>query len=105
MFGFCCSLHICKDKDCFITLNIDGDFGYITVCNKERVKIEGVGSVRFKLHTDDIKTLRRVNYEPKCSANIILWRDLASRGYSYRGQGDWCKVYKQDKLILQGKKN
>ncbi|GAV79935.1 hypothetical protein CFOL_v3_23397, partial [Cephalotus follicularis] len=56
------SMHICKDKDCFITLNVDRDFGCITVGNKERLKIESVGSACFKLHTGDVKTLHHVRY-------------------------------------------
>ncbi|GJY68782.1 hypothetical protein Tco_0471764 [Tanacetum coccineum] len=44
------SSHICNDRAMFETLNDNGQFGEIKVGSKHMMKIEGVGSVRFKLH-------------------------------------------------------
>ena len=39
------SMHVCKDENSFDTLHSHGNYGYITVGNNEKLKVEGVGSV------------------------------------------------------------
>ena len=87
-------MRICKERDCFESLKEDGEFGYVNAVNKERVKIEGVGSVRFKLHACSTKILEKVCYVSGCSENKISLGELSSRGYTYVGQGNSCKVFK-----------
>ncbi|XP_031275355.1 uncharacterized protein LOC116133811 [Pistacia vera] len=107
------SMHVCNDKDCFVELKEDKKYGNIVVGNNEKLKIKGVGSVHLKLHSGIVKKLRHgivkklrhVRYVPCCSHNLIPLGELASCGYTYFGQRDGCEVYKDDVLILQGKRN
>ncbi|XP_031261343.1 uncharacterized protein LOC116119546 [Pistacia vera] len=99
------SIHVCNDKDCFVELKENKNYGNIVVGNNKKVKIEGVDSVHLKLHNGVVKKLRHVRYVPSCSHNLVSLSELASHGYTYIGQRDGCEVYKDDVLILQGKRN
>ncbi|GKC63170.1 hypothetical protein Tco_1095768 [Tanacetum coccineum] len=68
------------------------------------MKIEGVGSVRFKLHDGSLKTALNVKYVPGAARNILSRGALTSRGYRYVGRKDTCKVYKRDQLVIRGRK-
>ncbi|GJY92159.1 hypothetical protein Tco_0507941 [Tanacetum coccineum] len=68
------------------------------------MKIEGVGSVRFKLHDGSVKTALNVKYVPGAARNILLLGVLTSRGYRYVGRKDTCKVYKRDQLVIRERK-
>lgn len=98
------SVHICKDQAMFDTLRTEGNFGDIKVGNEQKLKIEGVGSVRFKLHDGTVKTALNVKYVPGATANLLSLGVLTSRGYRYVGRRQTCKVYKGKRLILQGRK-
>lgn len=99
------SVHICKDKALFSTLHTKGNFGNITVGNKEKLKVEGVGSVRLKLHNGVVQTFQNVRHVPAASVNLISLGELTSQGYRYFGVDKLCKVYKGNRLILQGEKD
>ncbi|GJV31513.1 hypothetical protein Tco_1391913 [Tanacetum coccineum] len=98
------SSHIYNDRAMFETLNGNGQFGEIKVGSKHTMKIEGVGSVRFKLHNGSVKTALNVKYVPGAARNILLLGALTSRGYRYVGRKDTCKVYKTDQLVIRGRK-
>ncbi|GJX27672.1 retrovirus-related pol polyprotein from transposon TNT 1-94 [Tanacetum coccineum] len=98
------SSHICNDRAMFKTLNGKGQFGEIKMGSKQMMKIEGVGSVRFKLHDGSVKTTLNVKYVPGAARNILSLGVLKSRGYRYVGRKDTCKVYKRDQLVIQGQK-
>ncbi|GJU60797.1 retrovirus-related pol polyprotein from transposon TNT 1-94 [Tanacetum coccineum] len=98
------SSHICNDRAMFETLNDKGQFGEIKVGSKQMMKIEGVGSVRFKLHDGSVKTALNVKYVPGAARNILSLGVLTSRGYRYVGRKDTCKVYKRDQLVIRGRK-
>ncbi|GJS75769.1 retrovirus-related pol polyprotein from transposon TNT 1-94 [Tanacetum coccineum] len=98
------SSHICNDRAMFETLNGKGQFGEIKVGSKQMMKIEGVGSVRFKLHDGSVKTALNVKYVPGAARNILSLGVLTSRGYRYVGRKDTCKVYKRDQLVIRGRK-
>ncbi|GJY60807.1 retrovirus-related pol polyprotein from transposon TNT 1-94 [Tanacetum coccineum] len=98
------SAHICNDRAMFETLNDKGQFGEIKVGSKQMMKIEGVGSVRFKLHDGSVKTALNVKYVPGAARNILSLGVLTSRGYRYVGRKDTCKVYKRDQLVIRGRK-
>lgn len=99
------SVHICNDRAMFETLNGKGQFGEIKVGNKEKMKVEGVGRVHFKLHDGSVRTALNVKYIPGATTNILSLGVLTSRGYRYVGRKDTCKVYKGDRLVLRGRKN
>ena len=90
------SMHICKERDCFESLKEDGEFGYVNAVNKERVKIEGIGSFRFKLHDGSTKILKKVCYVPSYSENIISLGELSLRRYTYVDQENSCEVFKEE---------
>ncbi|KAJ8426843.1 hypothetical protein Cgig2_025248 [Carnegiea gigantea] len=88
------SIHICKDKNSFDTLHSHGNYGYITVDNNEKLKVEGVGSVHLKLHNDVVRTFHNVKHVPSASVSLISLGKLTSYGYKYVGVRTWCKMYK-----------
>nr|GEV15793.1 retrovirus-related Pol polyprotein from transposon TNT 1-94 [Tanacetum cinerariifolium] len=90
------NVHICNGRAMFETLNEKGQFGEIKVGSKQMMKIEGVGSVHFKLHDGTVKTNLNVKYVPGAARNILSLGVLTSRGYRYVGRKDTCKVYKRD---------
>lgn len=99
------SVHICKDRVMFDTMCIEEQLGEIKVGNNENMKIEGVGSVRFKLHDGSVRTALNVKYVPNATTNVLSLGVLTSRGYRYVGRRQMCKVYKGKRLILQGRKS
>ena len=50
VMDFAVSKHNCRDREMFDTLKIDGEFGYFKLGNGGKMKVEGIGSVRIKLH-------------------------------------------------------
>ncbi|GKB27720.1 hypothetical protein Tco_0867121 [Tanacetum coccineum] len=66
------------------------------------IKIEGVGSVRFKLHDGSVKPALNVKYVLGAARNILSLGVLTSCGYHYVGRKDTCKVYKRDQLVIRG---
>nr|GEW49223.1 retrovirus-related Pol polyprotein from transposon TNT 1-94 [Tanacetum cinerariifolium] len=96
------SSHICNDRAMFETLNDKVQFGEIKVASKQMMKIEGVGSVRFKLHDRSVKNALNVKYVPGAAGNILSLGVLTSRMYRYIGRKDICMVYKRDQLVIRG---
>ena len=80
------------------------EFDYVHTASKQKLKIEGGGRIRLKLHNGVVKTLTDVKFVPTAKANIISLGELASRGYKYVGDEDFCKVFRGDSLVLQGRK-
>ncbi|XP_020243650.1 uncharacterized protein LOC109821904 [Asparagus officinalis] len=88
------SIHVCNNKNYFNTLKTDEEFDDVVIGNNEKMKVEGVGSVRLKLHTGKVGILHHMRYVPTCGANLISLGEMASRGYKYVGEGEWCNVYR-----------
>ncbi|XP_020243562.1 uncharacterized protein LOC109821817 [Asparagus officinalis] len=99
------SMHVCNNKYYFNTLKTNKEFDDVIVGNNKKIKIEGVESVRLKLHTGKVGIFYHVRYVPSGGANLISLCEMASRGYKYVSEGEWCKAYRDDDLILQGRKN
>ena len=77
-----------------------GDYDYILVGNNEKLKVEGVGSVRLKLQNGVVIIFHNVMHIPSASVNLISLGELASHGYKHVGVCKWCKVYKGNRMIL-----
>lgn len=92
MFDYATELHICKDQDMFDNLQV-GRFASINMGNNSKMKVEGIGRVRLKLHEDKVKILPDVLYVPDSRVNIISLRELASEGYKDIGVRKFCKVW------------
>lgn len=99
------SEHICRDRAMFNTLKTNEEFGHFKLGNGEKMKVEGIGSVRMKLHDGAIRTFQNVRFVPSAVANIISLGEMASQGYKYVGSKWGCKVYKGRRLVLRGQKS
>ena len=56
------SMHIGKDKYSFDALHSHGEYGYITKGNKDKLKLEGIGSVHLKLKNSVVRTFYNVRH-------------------------------------------
>ena len=95
-------VHVCKDQAMFTTLQKDGDFGCINMRKKLKLKVEGIGRVRLKLHSGKVRNIPNVRCVSTTNVNIISLGKMTSHGYKYVGIGKTCKGYKENRLILQG---
>ena len=88
------STHICEDKNSFDTLHSHREYGYTTVGNNDKLKVEGVGSVCLKFKNGVVRTLHNVKHVPGASVNLILLGELTSHGYKYVGVHNGAKCTK-----------
>jgi len=89
----------------FDTLKTNREFGHFKLRNGGKMKVEGIGSVRMKLHDGVIRTFSNVRFVPSIVVNIISIKEMTSQGYKYVGPKWGCKVYKGRHLVLSGQKN
>ncbi|GJZ54372.1 hypothetical protein Tco_0609257 [Tanacetum coccineum] len=90
------SSHIFNDHVMFETLNYNGQFGEIKIGSKYMMKIEGVGSIRFKLHDGSVNTALNVKYVLGAARNILSLGVLTSYVYCYVVTKDI------DQLVIRG---
>ena len=79
------SKHICRDREMFDTLKSDGEFGYFKLRNGGKLKVEGIGSVKMKLHDVAIRTFSNMRFVPSTVVNMISMGEMTSQGYKYVG--------------------
>lgn len=96
------SIHVCREKEMFDTLQQGGNFGHINMGND--LKVEGMGSVQMRLHDGMVRTFHNVRFVPNARANLISLGEMTRNGHRYVGSGRWCKVYLGNRLVLQGRK-
>ena len=77
--------HICRDREMFDTLKTDGEFDHFKLGNGVKIKVEGIGSVRMKLHDGAIRTFSNVRFVPSAIVNMIFIEEMTSQGYKYVG--------------------
>ena len=82
---FAASNHICRDREMFDTLKTDGEFGHFKLGNSGKIKVEGIGSMRMKLHDGAIRAFTNVRFVPFVVVNIIYMGKMKSQGYEYVG--------------------
>ena len=95
MLNSAASIHLCRDHAMFETLEQKGDFGYIQTGDERKLKVEGVGNVKMRLHDEYVKTfhnMRYVPYVPRGQANLISLGKLTRNECRYVASGKWCKV-------------
>ena len=97
------SIHVCRDKAMFDTIQQEGEFGNINMGHN--LKVEGMGSVRLRFHDGVVRTIQNVRFVPSARTNLISLGELTKHGHRYVGSGKWCKVYRGNRLVLQGKKS
>jgi len=105
VMDFAASKHICRDREMFDTLKIDREFNHFKLGNGGKMKVEGIGSVRMKLHDGAIRTFSNVSFVSFVVVNMISMGEMTSQGYKYVGSKWGCKVYKERHLVLRGQKN
>ena len=69
--------------------------------NKPR-KIQGIGSIRLKLHDGIEKIIKDVRFVPNHKRNLILLGELDKKGYLFRGENDILEVMKDSRIITRG---
>ena len=69
----------------FDTLKIDGEFSHFKLGNGGKMKVEGIGSVKTKLHDGAIQTFSNVRFVPSIVVNMISMREITSQEYKYVG--------------------
>ncbi|CAO2828064.1 unnamed protein product [Amaranthus hypochondriacus] len=95
------SIQLCRNQEMFETLEQKGDFGYV---DGRKLKVEGVGNVKMRLHNGYVKTFHNVRYAPVAQVNLTSLGKLTRNGCRYVGSGKWCEVYYRDRLVLQGRR-
>ena len=65
------SKHICRDREMFDTLKTDGEFDHFKLGNGGKMKVEGIGSTRMKLHDGIIRTFLNVRFVSSVVVNVI----------------------------------
>ena len=89
----------------FDTLKTDGEFSHFKLRNGGKMKVEGIWSMRIKLHDGAIQTFSNVRFVPSVVVNMISIGEMTSQGYKYVDSKWGCKVYKVRHLVLRGQKN
>ena len=61
------------------------EFGYFKLGNGVKMKVEGIGSVKMKLHDGVIRTFSNVRFVPFVVVNMISTWEMTSQRYKYIG--------------------
>ncbi|XP_073223560.1 uncharacterized protein [Cicer arietinum] len=97
--------HIYQDRTMFDTLKTSEVFGHFMLGNGDKMKVEGIGSMRVKFHNCVMQTFYNVRYIPYVASNIISLADMFSQSYKFVGSKWDCKVYTKRYLVLREQKN
>ncbi|OMO92766.1 hypothetical protein CCACVL1_06757 [Corchorus capsularis] len=103
VFDSACSEHICIKKEWF--LKLEKCDKHVYMANNGEEKIEGIGSVKFRLHDGSVKMFGNVRYVPKFTRNLISLGKLDSLGYGYSCRGGGLKITKGSMIVTKGVKN
>jgi hypothetical protein len=74
------SSHICNDRASFVDLKAVPAGQTLRTAGKEKLPIEGKGSVRLELTSGKKVILTDVLYVPKCTGNLVSIRQLDAKG-------------------------
>jgi len=69
--------------------------------NKPR-KIQGIGSIRLKLHDGIEKIIQDVRYVPDLKRNLISLGELDRKGYLFRDENGTLEVMKDSRIVMRG---
>ncbi|OMP03212.1 hypothetical protein CCACVL1_02506 [Corchorus capsularis] len=103
VFDSACSKHICTKKEWFSKLEKCDKSVYMA--NNGEEKIEGIGSVKLRLHDGSVKMLENVRYVPNFTRNLISLGKLDSLGYGYSRRGGDLKISKGSMIVMKGVEN
>ena len=83
-----------------------GDGGVVLLGNNRLCKVQGIGSVRIKMHNDVEKVLTNVRFILELKRNLISLGTLGELGYVIKVEAGTIKILKGLLLVMKGiKKN
>ena len=83
-----------------------GDGGVVLLGNNRLCKVQGISSVRIKMHNDVEKVLTNVTFILELKRNLISLGTLGELGYVIKVEAGTIKILKGLLLVMKGiKKN
>jgi len=98
------SKHIYRDQEMFDTLKNDGEFIHFKLGNGGKMKVEGIWSVRMKLHDGATQTFSNVRFAPSAIVNMISIVEMTSQGTSILVQSGVAKCTRGDTRCCKDRK-
>ncbi|KAG8472907.1 hypothetical protein CXB51_034792 [Gossypium anomalum] len=98
-----CSFHMCPNREWFSTYNsVEG--GVVRMGNDSSSKVNGIGTVKIKMHDGTIRTLSDVRYVPDLRKNLISLSILDLKGCKINIESNGIKVSRGALILLKGKR-
>ncbi|CAL8117258.1 unnamed protein product [Prunus armeniaca] len=95
-----CSYHMCSNKSWFDTYDVDYDIEFM-IGDSSVCRVEGIGTIKVKMHDGVVRTLGMVRYIPKLKKNLISLGTFDKNGYSYKAKGGKLIISKNDSKDTQ----
>lgn len=96
-----CSFHMCPHKHWFTDLR-PGNFDFVLLGNDEVCPVEGIGSIKLKVHDGTCKILTEVRFIPLLKRNLTSLGFLESKGCRFESANGVLKVIKGNNLMMRG---
>ena len=96
-----CSFHMCANKEWFDTYE-EKRCGEVLMGDDSPCKIQGIGSVKIRMHDGIVRVLDKVRHVPKLKKNLISLGTLDKAGYKYCSEGGILKVIKGLLVMMRG---
>ena len=96
-----CSFHMIPNKPWFEKFTkLQG--GSVLLGNNKPCKIQGIGSIRLKLHDGIEKIIQDVRFVPDLKRNLISLGELDRKGCLFRGENGTLEVIKDSRIVMKG---
>lgn len=79
-----------------------GKFGSVILGNDEICTVEGIGSIKLRVHDGSHKIITEVRYIPQLKRNLISLGILESKGYWFRSRNGVLHVLKDNNVAMKG---
>ena len=100
-----CTFYMTPNKAWFEDLK-QGDGRVVLLGNNKPCKVQGIGSVRIRMHNDTERVLTNVRFIPELKRNLISLGMLDELGYVIKVEAGTIKIMKGSLLVMKGlKKN
>jgi len=96
-----CSFHMTPNKLWFEKF-IELQGGSMLLGNNKPCKIQGIGSIKLKLHDGSEKIIQDVRFVPNLNRNLISLGKLDRKGYLFRGENGTLEVMKDSRIVMRG---
>ncbi|XP_060673811.1 uncharacterized protein LOC132803961 [Ziziphus jujuba] len=98
-----CTFHMSLMRSYFdIFEELDG--GFVLMGNNAVYNVEGIGTIKLKLHDGVARTLSDVRYIPGLKRNLISLGTLNEHAYSYKAERGTLKVLKGSMVAVKASK-